>query len=405
MDRKGRLLVVEDDEDSGAILAHMLHREGFAVSTVADGPRALAAIAKEPVDLILLDIEMPGMNGFDVVQEVRRSFSGPALPIIITTARGDAKDVVTALGLGANDFVTKPLDFKIVLARVRSQLSHKQAIDRIVALEQDLLRQNAELEQANTRMRRGLEAASRMQKSLLPRKPLQIGNAEFAWCYQPCEELGGDILNVFPLGRRHVGFYLLDVSGHGVPAALLSVTLSRMLTPLLTQSSLVQQNGMNGPEPRPPRDVLEELNRRFQMSDESLQFFTIFYGLLDVVGRRLEYVNAGSPPALYIPGSGPPAFFTDCGSAIGWFENAQFEQGTLELQPGDRLYLYSDGCTETRDLDSQQFGRERLCGACCENREMPLQQSLDDLSAAISRFRGDAPITDDLSMLAFQFNA
>jgi len=399
---KSRLLVVEDDEDSGAILAHMLHREGFAVSIASDGPRALAAIAKDPVDLILLDVEMPGMNGFDVVQEVRRSHSGPSLPIIITTARGDAKDVVTALGLGANDFVTKPLDFKVVLARVRSQLSYKHAIDRIVALEQDLMRRNAELEQANARMRHGLESAHRMQKLLLPSKPLRIGAADFGWAYEPCEELGGDILNVFPMGRRHIGFYLLDVSGHGVPAALLSVTLSRMLTPARRQSSIVQQNGMDGPEPREPREVLEELNRQFQMSGENLQYFTVFYGLLDLFDLKLHYVSAGNPPALYLPVGGPPTFLNDCGHAIGWFENTQFEQRTLELAAGDRLFLYSDGCTEAMNDGSQQFGRQRLCGACCEGRRLPLQQSVDDLLIAIHRFRGDAPITDDLSVLAFQ---
>src|SRR5213078_4936934 len=97
----------------------------------------------------------------------------------------------------ANDFVTKPLDFKIVLARVQSQLSYKHAMDRIVALEQDLTKRNVELEHANDRMSRGLEAARRMQTSLLPPRPLRIGEVDFAWCYEPCEELGGDILNVF----------------------------------------------------------------------------------------------------------------------------------------------------------------------------------------------------------------
>lgn len=160
----GRLLVVEDDEDSRVILARILKKDGFVVSAAADGPQALAALAADSFDLVLLDVEMPGMNGFDVVQHVRRTHSATQLPIIITTARGDRKDVIHALSLGANDFVSKPLDFQIVEARVRTQLSHKRAMDRIVALEHDLVRRNAELEEANLRMRKSLEMARQVQQ-------------------------------------------------------------------------------------------------------------------------------------------------------------------------------------------------------------------------------------------------
>src|SRR5687768_16008918 len=143
------------------MLSRRLARRGMRVEVAHDGRQALAAVegnggagaaAERPFDLIILDVEMPGLSGFDVLRRLRLAHPATQLPVIIATARTDREDVVEALGLGANDYVTKPLDFPVVLARVRAQLDHKRAVDRIVQLEADVRRRNAELEQANARM-------------------------------------------------------------------------------------------------------------------------------------------------------------------------------------------------------------------------------------------------------------
>jgi sigma-B regulation protein RsbU (phosphoserine phosphatase) len=131
---------------------------------------------------------------------------------------------------GANDYVTKPLDFPVVPARVRTQRELKRSVDRIPSPERSLEHRNAELDR-DQRMRKERDLAARMQRALLPAHLPVMNEARFAWAYHPCEELAGDILNIFPIGARQVGMYLLDVSGHGVPAALLSVTLSRLMAP------------------------------------------------------------------------------------------------------------------------------------------------------------------------------
>jgi len=401
-DLVGKLLVVDDDEDNRNMLSRRLQREGFLVGVANDGPEALAAVARQPFDLILLDIEMPGMNGFEVLRTLRLTRPATQLPIIIATARGDRKDIVEALSLGANDYVTKPLDFPVVNARVRTQLSHKLAVDRIILLEADLRRRNVELEQANTRMKRSLELASRMQQALLPTSPLRVPGLNFAWSYEPCDELGGDILNVFPLGPDYVGLYLLDVSGHGVPASLLSVTLSRMLAVVPGQASLVEEQSAGGWRPRDPAKVVEELNRRFQMSGTYLQYFTVFYGVLELSTRRLRYVSAGHPPAFHLPANGAGGFLPVNSFAVGWFPEATFEEGTVDLHDGDRLYLYSDGATESMDVHSEQYGRERLDAACAAARAAPLQQSLNCLIEQIKTFRGCNAQLDDISVLAVE---
>jgi sigma-B regulation protein RsbU (phosphoserine phosphatase) len=397
-----RLLVVDDDENNRDMLSRRLERKGYSVAQAPEGQSALTAVGRETFDLVLLDIEMPEMNGFEVLKRVRETHPATRLPIIIATARGDREDVVEALRLGANDYVTKPLDFPVVAARVEAQLSLKRAVDRIVALEAALRRHNVELEQANNRMRQSLDLASQMQRSLLPVVPMNLGEAEFEWVFHPCDELGGDILNVFPLGKRHAGIYLLDVSGHGVPAALLSVTLSRILAPLSDQSSLVEKRVDGSLTPRPPCEVAQDLNRRFPMSGGSLQYFTMFYGVFDLEKRVLKYVSAGHPPALHVSAAGQAKFLEGQNCAIGWFPEAVFEEGAVTLQPGDRLFVYSDGITETMDASGVIFGSEKLSIACCEDRKNELSYNLRQILETVGRYRGSTPIMDDLSALALQ---
>ncbi len=403
-DLTGRLLVVDDDENNRDMLSRRLQRRGFDVAVAVDGPQALGAIAREAFDLVLLDIEMPGMSGFEVLRQLRKTQGAMQLPVIMATARGDRADIVEALSLGANDHVTKPLDFPVVLARVETQLSHKRAVDRIRLLEADLRRQNEALERANGRMQRSLQLAASMQRSLLPAAPsLRVPGLHFEWLYDPCDELGGDILNVCSLGPRYVGLYLLDVSGHGVPAALLSVTLSRMLSPVANQASLVERLGPDGLRPTPPVAVAEELNRRFQMTTEAhSQFFTMFYGVLDLSDRKLRYVSAGHPPAVILRASGALEFLGTESPPVGCFEDARFEEGVVALEDSDRFYLYSDGVTETMTGERELFGTERLVAWCRLGRGCPLQQSLQTLACAMSDFRGPAAIHDDVSALAME---
>jgi sigma-B regulation protein RsbU (phosphoserine phosphatase) len=400
-----RLLVVDDNEDNRETLARRLQRRGFDVGVAADGFKALDAIGREAYDLVLLDVQMPGMSGFDVLKQLRVDHPPTRLPVIIATARTEREDVVEALKLGANDYVTKPFDFPVVLARVETQLAHKRAVDRIVSLEEDLRRRNEELEEHNRRMRRSLELAADMQRALLPSGPLDgAAGVRYASTYHPCDELGGDILNIFPIGSRHVGLYLLDVSGHGVPAALLSVTLSRMLQPRPGQSSLVARAGESGLEPRSAADVVLELNRRFPMDDHLEQYFTIFYGVLDMGSGVLRFASAGHPPALYLPADGPSRFLdSNGGFAIGWIPDSKYQEHELPMRPGDRLLVYSDGIIETANDQAQAFGRERLNQTADAARQASLDPLLEHVVRAAAEFRGPAAAADDVSALVIEW--
>ena len=318
-----------------------------------------------------------------------------------------------ALALGANDYVTKPLDFPVVLARVQTHLALKRAAEQVKQLERTLAERNRELEQTNSRlekvngrMSRDLKAAAKIQETFLPREALRVPGLAFAWIYRPCDELGGDGLNIVPLGEGRVGLYILDVSGHGVASALLSVTLSRVLSPPPDPSSILVRDGNvpDRPEITPPAEVADRLNRLFPFDLATGQFTTMIYGVLAAVTGEFRYVSAGHPGPVHLPAGAGPVILESQGLPIGLAEDA-YEERSVRLAAGDRLYLYSDGVPEAMDPVGEQFGYARLLQAIGRGRSEPLQEDVAALLGEIERWRGAASAQDDIAILAVEVSA
>ena len=364
----GTLLVVDDDELNRDMLSRRLERKGYSVVVSPDGPGALALVADRAFDLVLLDVMMPGLSGLEVLKLLRERHPATDLPVIMATAQDQSEEIVHALQLGANDYVTKPLDFPVVMARIETQLLLKRSVAETVRLKQDLAERNQALEESNARLRQinrrmehDLRTAARIQAALLPRRIPTFPTARFAWHFEPCDELAGDSLNVVVLDDRRVGLYVLDVSGHGVASALLSVTLSRLLSSPRDPSSVLVRpvddldgDGSRG-LPMPPSEVADELSRRFPFDLATGQYFTIIYGLFDVITGEFQYVSAGHPGLAYVPATGPPRIIDVPGFPIGLAADP-YESRSLRLEPGDRLYLYSDGVTEAMSPADVLYG-------------------------------------------------
>lgn len=396
-----RLLVVDDNEANRDMLSRRLERRGYQVALAEDGAAALAAIEREPFDLVLLDVNMPGIDGFETLRRARTAKSPTELPIIMVTARDQREDIVLALEIGANDYVTKPLDFPVVLARVQTQLTVKSSVDTIRRLERDLARRNAELEEANQRMSSDLRSAAKLQQALLPTQPLLAPGVQTSHRYLPCDELAGDILNAFPINDDEVAFYLLDVSGHGVPAALLSVTLSRMLSPIPRQSSLVRAWKDGSYVAQTPRDVVHALNRRFQLDTNSDQYFTIIYGVLELKSRRLRYVSAGHPGPVLLTQQGEVRDLTGQSFPVGWLPDAEYRESEISMAPGDRLFVFSDGIPEAKDSQRALFGFERVEEALRRGARRPLDENVNELIGAATEW-ARSNFDDDACVLAIE---
>ena len=300
---------------------------------------------------------------------------------------------------GADDFVTKPFDAGELHARLR-------AGERILSLEYSLASRNRQLEAANDRMQRDLEAAAQIQKSLLPQRLPAVAGLDFAWAFRPCDELAGDILNILRLDENHLALYVLDVSNHGVPAALLAVTLSRLLTPLMYQSHLLKEpctdNG-KGYRIVPPCEVGSQLNRQFPMDPVNGQYFTLLYGVLDLTTREFTYVQAGHPgPAIFEGANSRAAILEGSGLPIGFVEDTAYVEWRRPLALHDRLYIYSDGVIEALSPEGEQFGEARFLEAIESSADTPLKESVALIEERLENWCGSAGFKDDVSLLALQ---
>ena len=261
-------------------------------------------------------------------------------------------------------------------------------------------RQNQDLSRANQRMKRDLDAAARVQRTLLPEGSPEIQGLNFAWTYRPCDELAGDALNIVRINDDLVALYLLDVSGHGVPAALLSVTATRSLHPRAGGApSLVAGPGIN-PDAVDPAQVASRLNALYPMESNGDHYFTMIYGLLDVRTHRLRFTVAGHPAPILVRAGSPPKRLDATGFAIGMIDAAEYDESVIDLQRGDRLYFYSDGLTEEVNSQDEEFGNERLLGAIADGQALGLQDAIESLVQKVVAWRGEERLRDDVSILA-----
>lgn len=235
----------------------------------------------------------------------------------------------------------------------------------------------------------------------MPREMPRVPGLACAWIYQPCDELAGDGLHIIPFDDGKVALYVLDVSGHGVASSLLSVTLSRLLSPPLDPSSILTRPAKSGDrlEIVSPAEVAAHLNRLFPFDAATEQLTTMVYGILDMATGEYRYVSAGHPGPVHLPHGAEPVVLESDGFPIG-LTDAVYEERSVQLAAGDRLYIYSDGVSEAMNPAGTQFGNARLLEAIREGRSQPLQDSVSHLVNEVGKWQGTERPQDDLSILA-----
>lgn len=256
------------------------------------------------------------------------------------------------------------------------------------------------LQDAYQLIRSDLEAAATIQKNLLPGASI-LGSVRFDWLFIPSSFVAGDIFNYFHIDEGVTGFYLLDVSGHGVPAAMLSVSMNWMLSNML-------QNGGNGQsklsrhQMTSPSQVLDRLNTIFGESRTAGQYITMIYGVLDCNSNRLTMSQAGLPAPVYCSAAGVSSIIGSGGFPIGLIPDATYEDEAIDFYPGDRLFLYSDGITECCNAEAIQFSDERLVALTETGAGQKLDNLLGKIEATLYAWRGENAFDDDVTLLAIE---
>jgi sigma-B regulation protein RsbU (phosphoserine phosphatase) len=379
---KESILIVDDAPANLRLLSQMLSKLGYGVRAVTSGKRALTSVRTAPPDLILLDIKMPGLDGYEVCKHLKADPETSNIPVIFISALDDIQDKVQAFATGGVDYITKPFQIEEVLARVDTHLALRR-------LQSQLRDANRKLMDANERMERELALAGKVQASFLPGE-LPAGDGwQLAAALKPARQTSGDFYDAVSLPNGQLGLLVADVVDKGVGAALF-MALSWIL--VRTYASEY---------PTQPELVLRAVNHRVLADTDSGQFVTIFYGILDPATGTLTYCNAGHPPPLlyHVRQANEAHPLSGTGMALGVLETETWERATVQLGPGDVLVLYSDGVTDAQDELGASFGYERLKARVQASLGLSASEIRDALFAEIDEFVGKTAQSDDITLL------
>jgi phosphoserine phosphatase RsbU/P len=362
-----RVLVVEDEPDIALGLEQDLRLDGYHVEILNDGQHAIDRAGRDTFDLILLDVGLPGKDGFAVCRELRRA--GTLTPIIVLTARDQEADKIQGLELGADDYVTKPFSPAELRARIRSILRHRK-----------------EWHGDGVRLDRELRTAAEVQQRLFPQVRPHSATLDYVGYCQPALRVGGDYYDYLALPGDRLVLLLADVAGKGASAALVMASLHGCI-----RAHAAQHDGRCD-------QVMRMANALLHQATDT-KYATVFYAVYDTMTRELHYVNAGHPAPLVARSGELVALESGC-TPIGLFESIEPMTASIQLQPGDRVLLFSDGVTDARNADNVEFGGARTghvlltCGA---------QSAVDIRDALLTELRAHTagcPPFDDVTLIA-----
>lgn len=380
--RKAKILVVDDVPQNVRLLEMNLKAEGYQVVAAYGGQEALKKVETENPDLVLLDIMMPVMDGYEVCRRLRKNRRTRALPIVMITAyQKGVKKKIEALDAGADDFITKPFDRYEILARVRSLLRVKRLYD-------ELARSNQQLEDE-------LIMAREVQQALMPQEYPDIPGLKFSHKYIPTFAVGGDFFDIQELSSGVVEIFFSDAMGHGPQAAMITGVIKTLLTQLSSRLAS-------------PGYLLSQMNERFHhlMASSGLPIFvTAFCIVIDVPNSKYTYSTAGHPaPFLIQDGQSRIEQLTSSpGPALGMIPNTFYESYQRELENGDMLFFFTDGLQELMNKDDVQFGTEELQRAILNNTHLPPHSFVEAIMYAADAFADGLSNFDDITILAVSY--
>jgi sigma-B regulation protein RsbU (phosphoserine phosphatase) len=373
--RAENILIVDDLPANLRLLSQMLADQGYRVRAVTSGERALESARLLTPDLILLDIKMPGLSGYETCRQLKSNPLTHDVPVIFISSLDDLQDKVRAFSAGGVDYVTKPFQLEEVLARVQAHLALRHL--------------QAELEAANRKMARELTLAGEVQATFLPKSLPVLPGWDTAVTLKPARQTSGDFYDLHLLSEEKLGLLVADVVDKGVGAALYMALSWALIRTYVDEF------------PDQPERVLSEVNRRMLSDTHSEEFVTVFYGILDVRSGVLTYGNAGHHPGLLFrarPGSAVQQL-ARTGMVLGISGDEHWRQDTVELAPDDVLALYTDGVTDAEDGQGRFFGQEGLIQAVESSRDRSAAEICDAVLQAVHDFVGDSPQSDDIALM------
>ncbi len=382
-----KILSVDDEIDLELLLTQYFRRQirkgQYEFKFAHNGLEALTMLLKEKdFDIILSDINMPEMDGLTLLTKINE-MQNPALKCIMVSAYGDMGNIRQAMNNGAFDFATKPIDLDDLSLTIEKAIEH---INYIKQMQQE----HSQLES----IKGDLAVAREIQQAILPRIfppfPENEPQMDIAASMQAAKDVGGDFYDFFRIDDDHIGFVIADVSGKGVPAAIF-MAVSR---------TLIRATGVRGVT---PAECINYSNELLEKESANNMFVTVFYGIYNIQTGEIRYTNAGHNPPYVMKADGSVERTPVSGNmAIGIFGDYQYQEATLQLQPGDTLLLYTDGVTEATNPQEQEYTDERLSQLLTKSGQLSCQALIDTVRADVKAFADGAEQSDDITLLALK---
>jgi serine phosphatase RsbU (regulator of sigma subunit) len=379
-----RVLVVDDNENNRDLLARRLKRLGHTVALAENGRVAIKLLRAQPFDLMLLDIMMPLMNGYEVLEHLRGDAALRHMPVIVISALDELDSVVRCIELGAEDYLLKPINAVLLEARISACLEKKRLRDQ----EQAYLRA----------IKRELELGRRIQADFLPDRLAQPPGWELAVAFRPASEVAGDFYDAFPLPGNRVGLVIADVCDKGVGAALFMALIRSLLRAFAERADSTDGSPLEA-VPLTNNYIVQHHHR-----NRMYMFATLFFGVLDPATGALIYINGGHHAPLVVGPAGIKAQLDATGPAVGVVGGAQFVVARARLEPGDALLAYTDGVTEARAPDGAFFTEERLF-ALLGHPAASAVALLERIEAGVRAHIAGAAPADDITVLVVRRTA
>jgi phosphoserine phosphatase RsbU/P len=400
-----KVLIVDDSRAQRRVLSLALRRFGYHVSEAESGFEALALCEAQAFDIVLSDWMMPGMTGLEFCRAFRALPDKPYGYFILLTSKSEKAEVADGLDGGADDFLSKPVSTDELGARLR-------AGERILGMQAELVQKNALIGETLAELRlvyetldRDLIEARKLQDTLVRDRHRDFGAAQVTALLRPSGRVGGDLVGFFEIAPGRIGLYAVDVSGHGVASAMMTARLAGHLSASSPSHNIaMKRRAEGGYAALRPAQVAQRLN---QMMFDVLQvdhYFTMAYAEVDLKTGQVCLVQAGHPHPVHLSATGAVSFLGEGGMPIGLIESAAYETFDLQLSPGDRLFLVSDGVTECPDKTGEEFGEEGLRDFLQDNAKMQNEPLLEALIWRLAEHCGHENFPDDISGVLLRFN-
>ncbi|MEI7988570.1 MAG: fused response regulator/phosphatase [Chloroflexota bacterium] len=381
------ILIVDDNDDNRVLLKRRLERRGFKILTAENGREALDLIRQNRFDLILLDIMMPIMNGYQVLEELKVDPELHNIPVIIISGIDDIESVARCIELGAEDYLLKPFNKVLLNARINASLEKKKLRDKEKIYLQQIEDSNIQLERRIQEYTAELKMAQRVQMSLLPSELPIDDNWEYAVRWFPAREIAGDYYDFIIDRQGYTNLVIGDVTDKGLPASLFMV---------FARNSV--RNSVSNL--KKPAEIIKNANCLICTESNQGLFVSLVYAKINPTDGNIIYVNAGHPsPLLFRMDTQLLEEFPVTAMALGVNIDAAFEQCTVSLRPGDFIVFYTDGVIDALNEQGESFGIERLEKVIINYGQLSVDNLMETLETALRDFIGSNHWYDDVTIV------